>query len=245
MANKKGSLLVSPHSDDICMSSAHIINRGFLPEPVHLVTVFSLSFHLAGSIPQPCNFMVPKIRMEEDITFCQAIGASYHALGFYDGCLSQQGLKFSQRLINKLEHRLLRLIQQLDCLAIICPYPNYNNGSQPHPHHEVVFWAVTQAIAKTTKTLLLLVDDQPYSRVSLTEKVRYQNTDYTPYVFDFDRMELNKKMAMMKIYKSQMREAYFEAVRKPAPNGNPQRYSETLWSPVRTAFGLKCNRKVI
>jgi len=245
MVAKRGTLLISPHSDDICMSSAHIINSGFLPEHLHLVTVFSLSYHLAGSTQQPGNFMVPRIRMEEDITFCQAIGAAYHALGFYDGCLWNRSLKLKQRLINKLERHLLRLIQKLNCLAVICPYPNYNNDSQPHPHHEIVFKATTQAVARAAKTLLLFVDDQPYSRVSLDEKVVFNNTDYTPQVVNFSRMELDSKMDMMKIYKSQMKDAYFDAVRKPASSGNSHRYSETLWVPANTASEQKYGKKVI
>ena len=244
MANKKGSLLVSPHSDDICMSSAHIINRGLLPEPLHLVTVFSLSFHLAGFTPQPDRSMVPKIRMEEDIRFCRAIGATYHALGFYDSYHWRQGLTFSQGLISRLEHRLLKLIHQLDCLAVVCPFPKGINGSQPHTHHEAAFQAVTQASVKVTKTLLLFVDDQPYSRVSLDEKVGYNNTDYIPHVIDFDWRELNKKMGMMKIYKSQMRDVYFDAVRVPAPGGKSQRYSESLWVPSDMAATYRNDKKL-
>lgn len=231
MLNKKGSLLVSPHSDDISMSSAHIVKRGLLPEPLHLVTVFSSSFHLVDSILPSDKTMIPKIRMEEDIRFCRVIGATYHALGFCDGYDFHQDSIFRQRLINRLEQCLLKLLQQLDCLVVVCPLPKVINAKQPHPHHKAVFQAVTAAITKTTKTFLLFVDDQPYSRISLDEKVTHNNTDYIPLVIDFDSMELSKKIGLMKIYESQMRDIYFDAVKRSAPNGNSQRYSEPLWIP--------------
>lgn len=223
-----GTLLISPHSDDICMSSTHIINRGLLPEPLHLATVFSLSFHLAESTTRIKRASIPKIRKEEDCRFCHEIDAAYHELGFYDSHDTNVNTFYNARLDSGLERQLLQLLRRIQPTVVVCPMPG---RLRAHTHHEAVFKVITAVISKKEDTTLYLVDDQPYSRIPLDEEIVCNGTNYIPRVIELSEVDLRRKIEMLKIYKSQMRDSYFQAIHNPAHGDDRMRYSESIWIP--------------
>lgn len=231
MKKKEGSLVIITHSDDAAIALGHILSKRYLPGPLDVSTVVSFSFHFEESLlPQPSMSTVPEMRLSEDRCFCKRIGASFYPLGFWDNfglCKKNETLS-----VEAIEDCILVLIEKLQKAVVVCAYPN----GITHPHHDLVFRATTSAIGKMKETALFFVDDLPYSRIPVGEKVFCNGIEYTPVIIELSEEELDIKFELMKIYKSQLKRSYFETVSETAPGDVKKRYSETLWLPKSNKF---------
>jgi LmbE family N-acetylglucosaminyl deacetylase len=82
-----GTLLISSHPDDVALSVGGSIAKGFFPEPLLLVTVFSrggTAIHYGGARKAGIDSM----RAEEDMEFATAIGARLLQFGLADASAS-------------------------------------------------------------------------------------------------------------------------------------------------------------
>jgi LmbE family N-acetylglucosaminyl deacetylase len=232
MNNYFGTLVISPHSDDLSFSMAQLLSKGLFLKPLHVVTIFSLSFHVSYHLRVWFfSAFTPFVRILEDLKFCRTIGVKFHMLGLYDRITQNGDSLYKHFLIFKVKQKLLKLIDRLKVSIVVCPCPNNKGDNKVHPHHEIVFKAVTSTVASLPQVELWLVDDQPYSRLSINSEIIFNNVSYVPTIVELSERDLIRKIKLMFLYKSQMKKSYLESVLKPAPGDYQNRFSETLWMP--------------
>lgn len=221
-------LILSPHSDDACMQAFALLHRVLFAGEVHMASVFTHSHHTSAElIPQPRREAVPALRLLEDVRFCERFGVRLHWLDLQDRPLDEYPAAGS-RLVRHLRDRVLVLLDQFRCSSVVCPLPH---GESVHPHHVAVYLAAVAAIAARPGTVLLLVDDQPYSRIPVHEDILVNGLEYVPRMADLNECDLLLKTEAMSEYTTQMRGRYFEAIKRPAPGDSKSYCSESLWIP--------------
>jgi len=240
MEKRIGTLLAFPHSDDACMACTHLLSLGLLPEPLLLVTVFSFSYHVVKNLRAYVpRVLAPMVRVAEDTQFCENLGMLYRSLGCRDRRLGPPGSARYSRVVRSVQRRLLAVVRRLRCKFVVCPFPNASAESV-HSHHTAVYEAAAAAVAQVEGTELLLVDDQPYSRMPIDARIKVNAVEYVPCVIRLSETDLRRKVEMMrKIYVSQMRPSYIESVAKPAPNDVSMCHSESLWIPAESMSNVR------
>lgn len=235
--SRKGTLFLSPHSDDMAMSAYHILKKGLLPKPYYIATVFSYSnYSKFKDVNDPDKMTF--IRIKEDVGFCNIVGAKLYTLNIPD-CEMRHGdaifdsnwpLEKENDIIRNIQTQLNNIVKKTGCKVLASPWPC---GNYQHLDHRLVYYSVAN-FALNTKLKLVLLDDQPYSRrpMKTIELEPYARVEYRPFLLVLDPEEISLKHIAMSIYKSQMCNFYHKAIDKPAPDDYTQQPSETLWIPV-------------
>ncbi len=233
MGVRSRTVLFSVHADDICMSVTGLLRAGWFGARPVLATVYSLSQHVVDRIDRTVwAEHGPAIRRREDRRFCDAFGLDYRTLDLRDVPLAPGDLAARSEYRRGLREQVAALIVELGGSVVVCPLPH---GRNVHPHHRAVHEAVVEAVGELHAVSLWLVDDLPYSRLPIDRPVICAGQEYRPTVVPLSETDLKIKMAAMAIYASQMRPAYFRAVRRPAPGDTTGRISETIWLPLNAA----------
>lgn len=231
-----GTLLVSPHSDDIVMSAFHLLQNSILPIPWNLVVVFSQSNHVVNSfVPKPRSEDITGLRLDEDMQFCKTIGARLHILNLPDCAIRHTeaildpNFCLDFHVVDVIQRKLDYLADILSCNVLACSWPY---GSVQHLDHRIVYCAVSR-VAVLSKRLLLLFDDQPYSRLPTTNPILDSNgIPYLPLVVPMKKQELDAKHRTMNLYVTQMCDFYHKAIDRPTPERLSTQPSETIWVPL-------------
>jgi len=228
-AHARGTLCVSTHSDDSICFAWQMLARGVLPEPVHHVVVFSESQHITRSlVPEVLPERAKATRLQEDRRFCAYWGMSCHHLGFPDRSLDHRAVSPTSALVRDIARRLRSACARLRCSFVLCSRPW---GTHVHSHHLAVFHAASALVREIRSLVLLLADDQPYSRIPLHATVSCNERQHRPLSINMTELQMRQKtLAMRAFYKTQMVDSYLLAARQPAL-GADGKFSETLWLP--------------
>lgn len=229
----QGTLFVSPHSDDISICAGHIIATRALPEPLHLVTVFSRSDWVEPSWSLNLGHQwVTEIRLAEDYRFCQQVGAVFHSLDFedcairYGSALFDPKIELEMDLCNQILDQLRLLCRRVACQSIAVQFPF---GDGQHLDHRLTFHAVA-ALSVMDGLDCIYFDDLPYSRIPVNVPVRDIFGRLLQQVrLDLSPQDLARKIQLMNIYESQMCEYYFDSIVTSAPKETNHSTSESIW----------------
>jgi len=125
--------------------------------------------------------------------------------------------------------RLVRLLTQLNCTSVVCPYPN---GSSVHPHHRAVFHAVCDAQTAVRNLVVYWVSDIPYSHLPVDRPLVCRGRLYIPEIYAATPGEMCAKLEAMRIFDSQYPSRYFDRIQRSIPGDVRGRRGETLWVPL-------------
>ena len=233
-----GTLFLSPHSDDIAISSTYAILSKVFPQPLHLVTVFSLSSWVSPSYANNLEKkVISKIRVMEDRKFCSALNITYHELPFED-CLLRHGdviydLSYTDNacLLKSVCNYIYSIILSTNINLICVPHPH---GHLKHVDH-VILHNVATLIATKHNISTIYLDDLPYSRLhvsyfdSSSPSFRYRRFELC-----LDESALDKKSQLVSIYKSQLTPFILDSLRMIAQGDSNNNITESIWIPVQS-----------
>jgi LmbE family N-acetylglucosaminyl deacetylase len=232
------TVFLSPHADDLALSCGGAILQTWFPEPYLFVTVFSRS-GFARNAPGGADVdMVSRLRIAEDRTYADAFGARYVALGFTEASLRDDGPVFNEgcsasdnaALTGEVANRIEKTLAAVpNDTVLVCPM-----GIGGHLDHRIVCHVGTFR-AKSVKGPRVFYEDLPYAAAlglgRLRQRVGAVAPGLRPSLVSIDDVIARKKM-MLRIYKTQYRSDYVEAVVFHATrlSGAPKGASERLWT---------------
>jgi len=226
------TLLVSPHSDDIAIAAGHLVVSNYMPKPLHLITIFSISNWVEPSwVINVNDRAITQIRLKEDQEFCTLIDAKFHT-GNLEDCAMRYGtalfepeIPIDLEIVTTIQNKLEAVIREERIKVIVVQFPH---GSQQHLDHRMVCSA-TSFVSLQHNLELIFIDDLPYSRIPISTTVCHPNgNSMIPNIVKLSDKDLMQKHEKMRIYASQMCEEYFDSTTMHLLPEHPYN-SESFW----------------
>ncbi len=166
--NEIRTCFISPHSDDIVMSSFQIIRKKILSKHQTLLTIFGVSEYVDISKREIYKTKddVTMTRLKEDKRFAKEVGINFDYFKIPDCLLRHRRVFFNEtqlnidkKLFDDLVRRLTKYIIKSKLNQVVVHYPS---GNKRHFDHRLI----VKVAQKIPNIELLYVDDIPYSRIS-------------------------------------------------------------------------------
>lgn len=203
-----GTCFLSPHSDDIVMSSFAVLHSKLLPEPYTLLTIFSDSNYVEPTKANKYKLSdITNIRITEDKEFAALMSMKYSYFSKKD-CLKRLNKVifkpnsiYDKALFNELYNNIVCFLFSNQILNIVVHKPN---GEKQHIDHQMIWSIANEIYNKYQNFSLYYVDDIPYSIID-------EKSELFEIIYLSDTI-LKKKHNAMDIYSSQMCSHYHEQV---------------------------------
>jgi LmbE family N-acetylglucosaminyl deacetylase len=224
------AVIIAPHLDDAALSVGAAILAGNLGENPHIVVVFSISNYTLETPGTGDVEVVTRTRRNEEKTACRLMKASVEFLDYGEPLVRGACSDFSD-LFNKdfdpttdpLYHQLIDQIKKIrDRLRpnlMIFPLSLGN-----HLDH-ILLNSIGLRLLADSDTRIMFFEDLPYAGIVEPADILEAGSSRGLKPYPVPGVELEQKLLLLQIYKSQLDEFDFELVRR----YHDMRTSEHLW----------------
>lgn len=232
----RGTMLISPHPDDIALSIGGLLHKKILPAPVQIVTVFGRSNYLAEMGFQRGWKDVTLQRKYEDSIYASHIKVDLNYLEFPEASL-RFGPSFEQVFTNEIDFGItvpvdvsLSLRKIIDDFRPLCIFAPLGLGG--HHDHLLLQKAISE-IAREKRIPTAFYEDLPYaafySEEMIQKLVSALGPDMHPIYIPIED-ELPEKIEALRLYPSQIQAETIEAVKTHAMRREEIGPVERIWS---------------
>jgi len=236
-------IIFSPHSDDVALSLGGAIINGYLGKEILVYNIFSLSKYNIINHNKNNQIKTTKIRKAEEKKAMKKMGAKVIFLNYPESPLREKStfLRLGEiikkdKLFKEIKKNILEIINSNKDSYFYFPL-----GIGKHRDHAILS-EIGLDLSKNYKKIIFY-EDLPYSgevsSLNLNKYVKKINRKFKNLCFPF--LEINKKIKILKIYKSQFdaEDIYFTI------NHIKKRGGELIWGNEEDLKLIKLDKRYL
>ncbi len=226
-----GSLLLSPHADDVALSLGGLLQLDLIPRPITLVTVFGRSGFSRDEGFSADWRANTRRRRQEDLAYAESLGLKLEYLELAEAGLRPRARPlFTSGRWLRAPLELTRILERQ--VAAAAPGSVWIPlGLGGHRDHLLVEKAATR-IARARKLDRLYYEDLPYAAAVSERRIRRRAASISrslrPISVNIGPV-LDRKIESLRLYESQICEQYLRAIHEHHGRWETNRLIERLW----------------
>lgn len=234
----KGTIIFSPHPDDVAFSIGGALSRKYFEEPITIVTLFGKTNFLGLKGIQASPSKATLIRELEDKKFANIINAKLIYFKYPDALLRNKNnakLVFSTPI--KIKSSIYkRLTNQINKIIIKCnpSFIGFPLGLGRHSDHILLNNILLEVSMKmkNKKIKTFMYEDLPYAYnfTYYAIKQRIKTIAKSPYSINITlESNINSKKKLIKIYSTQLHDNKMNKIITYAHRINKKKGAEKIW----------------